>query len=234
LIELSYQLPRLGFSGDEKADELIFSSANAFLFGVIADQLVAKERAWAFPLRLQERIGTLEPETIVAIGLPRLMEVVGSYPALHRLWRVISQYIYAACIKLIQEYEGEADNIWKDEISAAEIERKLVDFRGIGQKKAAMVVTLFREELGMEFINDFEIDVASDVLVQRVFYRSGLSELGTHKDVVRKARVFHPSYPGIFARICWLLGRHYCYKNRPKCEQCPITDLCEKRIEENA
>ena len=61
-------MPRISFTGDEAADTLLSEDPFALLLGMLLDQQVAMEWAFAGPLRLQERLGHLDPARIAAIG----------------------------------------------------------------------------------------------------------------------------------------------------------------------
>ena len=48
-----------------------------------------------------------------------------------------------------QGYHGDARMIWSDRPSAVELQRRLSEFHGIGQKKAAMAVEILNRDLGV-------------------------------------------------------------------------------------
>ena len=55
---------RLHFTGNDEADALLAQDPVALLIGFVLDQQVPLQRAFAAPLELKRRFGTLEPEAI--------------------------------------------------------------------------------------------------------------------------------------------------------------------------
>lgn len=60
---------------------------NPFLIGVLFDQNIAAEMAWAAPYRLYQRLGHLDIERIAAMSAEGLSEIITRFPALHRYVR---------------------------------------------------------------------------------------------------------------------------------------------------
>ena len=75
---------RLYFTGNDEADELLARDPVALLIGFILDQQVPLERAFAAPLELKRRFGTLEPEAIAGAETAELERIFSERPALHR------------------------------------------------------------------------------------------------------------------------------------------------------
>jgi hypothetical protein len=57
---------RLHFTGVDEADALIGRDPFALLVGFALDQQVSVQTAFSGPLKLQQRLGTLEPGAIAA------------------------------------------------------------------------------------------------------------------------------------------------------------------------
>ena len=67
-----------------------------------------------------------------------------------------------------------------------------------------------------------------DVHTKTVFRRAGLTD--GKQTVVDIAKELNPDFPAILDEPAWIIGRKYCFKRNPNCEECPITKVCGKNI----
>ena len=74
----------LHITGDAAADELLSSDAFALLTGMLLDQQVPMETAFAGPEKIRERVGSIDPATIAGYEPDALVEVFRQTPAVHR------------------------------------------------------------------------------------------------------------------------------------------------------
>lgn len=199
---------------------------NPFLIGVLFDQNIAAEMAWAAPYRLYQRLGHLDIERIAAMSAEGLSEIITRFPALHRYVRQMGVNLLALAQRLQVQYGGNASNIWSDYPSARILESRLQEFRGIGQKKAAMTVALLAKCF-MVPIQDLEnVDIAFDVHIRRVFLRTGLVEKDDLQSVLAAAREAAPDFPGALDLPSWVIGREWCRPTNPRCGLCPLNQPC--------
>ena len=91
---------------------------------------------------------------------------------------------------------------------------------GVGRKTASVVLN----EL------DIEPAIAVDTHVFRVAHRLGLSQAKTPDAVEAELTAIIPK-PFLTRAHHWLIlhGRYVCVARRPKCDQCPVADLCPSR-----
>jgi len=97
---------------------------------------------------------------------------------------------------------------------------KLQALPGVGRKTASVVLNELRVEPA----------IAVDTHVFRVSHRLGLSSGKTPDKVEAELMAVIPeSY--LTRAHHWLIlhGRYICVARRPKCEQCPVADLCPSR-----
>lgn len=217
------------FTPDAEADHLVRTDAFAFLVGVICDEQVRFEAAWNAPLELRRRLGHWDllriagqPATVIA--------AFADGAKLHRWVTKTPERIVAAATKVLDDYNGDAANIWNDRPSAATLRRRLQAFEGIGQKKAAMAVELLEAGLGVEIAELAGSDVAVDVHIRRVFLRSGLSDRDDVDHIVAVARRLHPTRPGALDNPTWDIGRRFCHARDPECAECPLTQVCARLV----
>ena len=74
----------LNITGDAAADQLLSTDAFALLVGMLLDQQVAMETAFAGPAKIRERVGSIKPETIAAVDPDHFVDVFKQPPAVHR------------------------------------------------------------------------------------------------------------------------------------------------------
>ena len=75
---------RLYYTGVDEADVLLAHDPFALLVGFALDQQVPVQTAFAGPLKLQQRLGTLDPGAIAATDPAKLEAIFREKPAIHR------------------------------------------------------------------------------------------------------------------------------------------------------
>ena len=221
------------FAGDTRADELLESSPNAFLLGVLFTQGVPAERAWAAPYRLLTRLGTLDPAYLAAHEV-EVAHAVQQPPMLHRFKNTLPRWISSAGRTLVEEYDGDAARIWPEGAHVLEVTERLSAFLGIGRKKAVMATEILVRHFGVGLRGRECGRVAYDVQVRRVFLRSGLADEDTVEAIEAAAVAVCPQAPGTLDLAAWLVGRTWCRPNRPLCDACRLGGVCPRRVERNA
>jgi uncharacterized HhH-GPD family protein len=74
----------LHFTGDAEADALLGEEPIALLIGFVLDQQVTVPTAFVGPLKLKQRLGTLEAHEIAQADPGRLEAIFRQKPAIHR------------------------------------------------------------------------------------------------------------------------------------------------------
>ena len=218
------------FTPNAEANELVRTDAFAFLTAVLFDQGIPAERAWTAPHQLRQRIGHLNPAQIIS-NPEAVRRAIQMQPKLHRYVEKMPRWLVGAARRVQQNYRGDASAIWSDRPSAVELQRRLSEFNGIGQKKAAMAVEILNRDLGVPVDRMAGSDVAVDVHVRRVFLRSRLADRDAPDHMIAVARQLHPSRPGALDFPAWDVGRNWCHAGTPNCGHCPLTHVCPKDIE---
>lgn len=216
------------FTPDMEANRLIQNNPLAYLFAVILDQGIGAEKAWKAPYELMQRMGHLDPFRISNMKMEKLEEHFKTPSKLHRFWPTMARRIRNASGLVIDKYQGSAENIWSDEPNAKTLFDRLCEFDGIGQKKASMAVNILFRDLGVKIRDKSGIDVSYDIMVRRVFLRTGIAKSDSLKEIVEAARDLNPSYPGELDYPAWIIGRTWCLPKRPKCSECAVSSACSK------
>lgn len=139
----------LKLSQQPEADELISSDPFALLIGMVLDQQIPLERAFAAPLELRNRLGgRLGVEQIVEMNEDELIEVFCIKPALHRFPAANAQRVQKLAHIIHNEYEDDAASIWTSAKSGAELLKRIEALPGFGKQKAKIFVALLGKQLG--------------------------------------------------------------------------------------
>lgn len=132
----------LYITGDDDADGLLNSDANALLIGMLLDQQVPMEWAFAGPATLRRRLGHLDPARIAAMDPDELVSICCEKPAIHRYPASMAKRIHAVCETIATDYAGDAANIWSGVDDADQIYRRMRALAGFGDEKAKIFVAI--------------------------------------------------------------------------------------------
>jgi uncharacterized HhH-GPD family protein len=140
----------LYITGDTAADKLLNTNANALLIGMLLDQQVPMEWAFAGPATLKRRLGHLDPKKIAAMDVDEFVSICCEKPAIHRFPGSMGKRIHAVCEALVADYRGNAVNIWKGVDSADEVYRRLRALPGYGDEKSRIFVAILGKTQGVD------------------------------------------------------------------------------------
>lgn len=202
----------------------------AFFLGVLYDQQMPAEVVWQIPYNLYKILGHLDLHAISIMSVEDLLSLFEKLPRKPRYPPKMAKRTIEAARKFINDYNGKVDNIWADNPTCFQVQKRFEEFNEIGQKKAAMAVEALVKKFNFPLRNRSGLDIAADSLVIRVFKRCGFIEYEDKVLVIAKARQLNPDYPGILDRPCWEIGRSYCFATNPDCNNCPIGNVCKKQL----
>jgi uncharacterized HhH-GPD family protein len=136
-------------TGSPEADDFINRDGTALLIGMLLDQQIPM--AWAFrgPSTLSERLGHLDPTLIGAMSTDAFTEICCRKPAIHRFPAVMARRIHELCITLTNVYDGEAERIWNDVSSGAELYQRLIGLPGFADEKAKIFIAILGKRHGL-------------------------------------------------------------------------------------
>lgn len=212
-----------------EANRLLVTDAWGFLCGVICDYQMPADRAWATPYHLAERLGTWSVEAVASRPRDVHAAFVGP-PAIHRFPNQTTGFVVDGARRVLDDYDGDATAVWAGRPTARELQARLVAFKGVSQKKAAMAVEILYAQLGVDISEMEGSDIAFDVHVRRVMLRTGLAERDHMAHMVERARQLHPERPGALDLPMWEIGRTWCHKREPRCELCVISSECPRKV----
>jgi uncharacterized HhH-GPD family protein len=139
---------RLPYSGDDEADRLIAADPNALLIGFVLDQQVTVQKAFAGPLEIRRRLGTLDPAKLASFDPQRMRDAFATPPAVHRFPAAMADRVRALATLIATDYDGDASRIWR-EASVEEIKQRLARLPGIGPMKSRTILGLLAKQYGV-------------------------------------------------------------------------------------
>ena len=137
----------LYFTDSDDANRLIASEPLALLIGFAIDQQVTVQQAFSGPLRLRQRIGTLDAASIAAMDPETLENVFRERPAIHRFPRAMARRVQELCAVVADEYGGQAERIWTEATDASDLRKRIGALPGFG----AMKITGFGSVLALHY-----------------------------------------------------------------------------------
>ncbi|HNP56980.1 MAG TPA: HhH-GPD-type base excision DNA repair protein [Gordonia sp. (in: high G+C Gram-positive bacteria)] len=140
---------QLTIAQDPDADALLSADPFALLMGMLLDQQFPMERAFAGPLKISQRFGTVDPGAIAAADPDTFADLCATPPAVHRYGRSMAGRIQALANVVVDEYGGDAAAIWSDAPTGAELLARLRALPGFGEQKAKIFLALLAKQLGV-------------------------------------------------------------------------------------
>src|SRR5690554_1546156 len=141
----------LHITGDPAADELLTDSSLALLLGMLLDQQVTMESAFAGPAKIRDRIGALDAATIAEYEPDALVGVFKQTPAVHRFPGSMAARVQSVCAAVRDDWAGSAEAIWtKDDPDGSEVFRRLKALPGFGDQKAKIFLALLGKQCGVD------------------------------------------------------------------------------------
>ena len=141
-------MPKLTLAQDAEADEVLSKEPLALLIGMVLDQQVPLEWAFAGPAELKRRLGgKLDARAIASMDPEELVKVFSQKPALHRYPGSMARRVHELCRVVAEEYGGRAQRIWSDPQSGSELLARVKSLPGFGDHKAKIFVALLGKQL---------------------------------------------------------------------------------------
>jgi uncharacterized HhH-GPD family protein len=137
---------QLHFTDSEEANALIATDPLALLIGLVLDQQVTVQKAFAGPLVLRERTGGLDAGRLAATDLE---PVFRERPAIHRFPGSMAKRVRALCAHIAERYDGDAARVWTDAADAEELEANIAALPGFGDMKVRTLAAILAKHYGI-------------------------------------------------------------------------------------
>lgn len=141
----------LHLAGDADADALLAADPLALLIGMLLDQQIPMEVAFAGPKKLDERLGGLDVHKIAEMDPEKFLALCATPPAVHRFPGSMGKRVQDLCSYLVEHYDGDTEAIWTDgDPDGREVLRRLKALPGYGDQKARIFLALLGKQIGVE------------------------------------------------------------------------------------
>jgi uncharacterized HhH-GPD family protein len=140
---------RLYFTNDDEANRLIASDPFALLVGFALDQQVTVPTAFAGPLKLLQRLGTLDPKAIAATDPARVEAAFREKPAIHRFPGAMAARVHELAATVAEDYGGHAERIWTEARDGDQLRARLAALPGFGEMKIKSLGAVLAKRYGV-------------------------------------------------------------------------------------
>ena len=137
---------RLHFTDDDTSNALIAQDPFALLVGFVLDQQVTVQKAFAGPLAIRERVGTLDPAALAATDLEPVFRQV---PAVHRYPANMAKRVSALAAHVSERYDGEARRVWTEAESPEDLRARIAALPGFGEMKVKALAAVLAKRYGV-------------------------------------------------------------------------------------
>ncbi len=122
----------------------------ALVIGMLLDQQVPFETAFAGPKKIADRMGGLDAATIADYDPDKFAALCSERPAVHRFPGSMAKRIQALAQIIVDRYDGDAAGLWKaGKPDGQELLRRLKGLPGFGEQKAKIFLALLGKQYGV-------------------------------------------------------------------------------------
>jgi len=138
---------RLWFTENDDANKLLAEDPFALLVGFALDQQITVQQAFQGPLRIKQRLGTLDPKTLAQTDLePAFREK----PAVHRFPGTMATRVQELAAYVAGEYGGDASRVWRDATDGDDLKKRLAALPGFGDMKVRSMTAVLAKRFGVD------------------------------------------------------------------------------------
>lgn len=146
-------MPQLHLTQDDAADALLSRDPFALLVGMLLDQQIRMETAFAGPERIRSRLpgapDRLDPAVVAALPEDDLAALMAGPPAVHRYHGSMGRRLQELARAVVAEHDGDAARVWEGAADGADLLRRVRALPGFGEQKARIFVALLGKQLGV-------------------------------------------------------------------------------------
>ena len=143
-------MARLQLTSDPVADTLLSEDPFALLVGMLLDQQIPMEVAFAGPRKIADRLGGLDPRAIAGHDPVGFAAMCAESPAVHRFPGSMAKRVQDLAGAVVQDYDGDTAGLWtRGDPDGAEVLRRLKALPGFGEQKARIFLALLGKQYGV-------------------------------------------------------------------------------------
>jgi uncharacterized HhH-GPD family protein len=143
-------VPTVQLVQEPDADALLGSNPFALLVGMLLDQQVPMETAFAGPKKIADRMGGFDAGDIADYNPDKFAALCAEKPAIHRFPGSMAARIQSLAQTLMDRYDGDTAALWTaGDPDGAELLRRLKNLPGFGEQKARIFLALLGKQYGV-------------------------------------------------------------------------------------
>ena len=142
---------RLHFTESDEANALIATDPMALLVGFELDQQVSVQKAFAGPLAIRERLGSLDADALAEADLEAIFR---EKPAIHRYPGSMAKRVQDLAAHVRDNYDGDAARVWTDAADGDELRANISALPGFGEMKVKALGAVLAKRFGVEAAQD--------------------------------------------------------------------------------
>jgi uncharacterized HhH-GPD family protein len=140
-------VPKLQLAQDPAADALLSDDPFALLVGMVLDQQIPLEVAFAGPKKIADRMGGFDAAAIADYDPDKFAALCSERPAVHRFPGSMAKRIQAVAQIIVDKYDGNAAALWTaGNPDGPELLRRLKELPGFGEQKARIFLALLGKQ----------------------------------------------------------------------------------------
>jgi uncharacterized HhH-GPD family protein len=138
---------QLHYTDSEEANELLASDPLALLIGFALDQQVPVQTAFLGPLKIKQRLGTLE---VAQLDPADVEAAFRERPAVHRFPGSMATRVQELCALVDEEYGGDASRLWREASDSTDLRKRIEALPGFGKMKVIALGSVLAKRFGVE------------------------------------------------------------------------------------
>jgi uncharacterized HhH-GPD family protein len=138
---------KLYFTDSDEANALLATDPLALLIGFALDQQVTVPTAFTGPLKIKERLGTLE---IARVDPAKVEAAFRQKPAVHRFPGAMATRVQELAALVEEEYGGDASRLWREAADSADLKQRIAALPGFGEMKIKALSAVLWKRFGVQ------------------------------------------------------------------------------------
>jgi uncharacterized HhH-GPD family protein len=138
---------RLYYTDSDEANELLATDPLALLIGFALDQQVTVPTAFSGPLKIKQRLGTLE---VARLDPAKVEAAFREKPAVHRFPGAMATRVQELAALVEDEYGGDASRLWREASDSADLRKRIAALPGFGEMKIKALSAVLWKRFGVK------------------------------------------------------------------------------------
>ncbi|HMI98838.1 MAG TPA: HhH-GPD-type base excision DNA repair protein [Gaiellaceae bacterium] len=138
---------QLHYTDSDDANTLLATDPLALLIGFALDQQVPVQTAFLGPLKIKQRLGTLE---VARLDPAQVEAAFREKPAVHRFPGSMAARVQELAALVEQEYGGDASRLWREATDSADLRKRIEALPGFGKMKVIAFGSVLAKRFGVQ------------------------------------------------------------------------------------